>query len=66
MIDAVVDRTQSKDTIAALLDMLMSKYHLTRRDQHERYVQPPRAASVSAWEAVNLPAIPSVPPASTT
>ena len=54
MIDAVVDRTQSKDTIAALLDMLMSKYHLTRRDRQEGYVQPPRAASLTAWEAVNL------------
>ena len=61
MIDAVVDRTQSKDTIAALLDMLMSKYHLTRRDQQEGYVQPPRAASLSAWEAVNLARHPERP-----
>lgn len=61
MIDAVVDRTQSKDTIAALLDMLMSKYHLTRRDQQDGYVQPPRAASLSAWEAVNLARHPERP-----
>ena len=61
MIDAVVDRTQSKDTIAALLDMLMSKYHLTRRDRQEDYAQPPRAASLSAWEAVNLARHPERP-----
>lgn len=61
MIDAVVDRTQSKDTIAALLDMLMSKYHLTRRDHQDGYVQPPRTASLSAWEAVNLARHPERP-----
>ena len=61
MIDAVVDRTQSKDTISALLDMLTSKYHLTRRDKKEGYVQPPRAASLTAWEAVNLARHPERP-----
>ncbi len=61
MIDAVVDRTQSKDTIAALLDMLMSKYHLTRRDKQDGYVQPPRAESLTAWEAVNLARHPERP-----
>ena len=62
MIDAVVDRTQSKDTIAALLDMLMSKYQLTRRDRQDSgYVQPPRAASLTAWEAVNLARHPERP-----
>ncbi len=61
MVDAVIDRTQSKDTISALLDMLMSKYNLTRRDRHEGYVQPPRAESLTAWEAVNLARHPERP-----
>ena len=54
MIDAVVDRTQSKDTVSALLDMLMSRYHLSRRDNQDGYVLPPRSESLTAWEAVNL------------
>ncbi len=61
MIDAVVDRTQSKDTLAALLDMLMSKYHLSRSDRHDKHVHSPRAATLSAWEAVNLARHPERP-----
>lgn len=54
MIDAVVDRTRSKEVLATLLDMLMSRYQLTRRDRQEKYTQPPPAASLTAWEAVKL------------
>ena len=54
MIDAVVDRTQSKDTLAAILDMLMSRYRLTRISGQERQAHSPPATSLTAWDAVKL------------
>ncbi len=61
MIDAVVDRTRSKDTLAALLDMLMSKYQLTRRDKQDKPVYQEPTSSVVAWEAVKLARHPDRP-----
>lgn len=61
MIDAVVDRTQSKDTLAALLDMLMSKYQLMRREKRDKPVYQEPINSVTAWEAVKLARHPDRP-----
>lgn len=61
MIDAVVDRTRSKDTLAALLDMLMSKYQPTRRDGRDKPVYQEPNSSAAAWEVVKLARHPDRP-----
>lgn len=54
MIDAVVDRADSKDTLAALLDMLTSNYHLALNGRPGKRSQPAPQKSITAWEAVKL------------
>ena len=52
MLDAVVDRTQLRDLVAVLLDLLGPQYRLARRGKGR--TQPPEAQRREAWNSVVL------------
>ena len=62
MVDGVVDRTQLKDMLAVLLDLLRTPYRLTSRQRVEA-PEPPDGPETDAWDAVQTARHPRRPTA---
>ena len=61
MIDAVIDRPLLKDTVGALLDMLMSRYTIKRENRGDTADPPDPKPSEGAWNVVELARHPERP-----
>ena len=61
MIDAVIDRPLLKDTVGALLDMLMSRYTIKREGRGYTVDPPDPKPSEGAWNVVELARHPERP-----